>query len=170
MNIKVVIVWAFAIVIIGGIGLFGALNQDLLVEQGDDVYVPTDVNNTKSHACSNVLTNGTSSYRFNINEETDLIDKVIITYSATTASLDDYTAASNILNKEINGVSAVLRGEVSNFVLIVTVNVNELDKAAAETINSDFLRLSMVVDQLTDYETYKAAINNATTGNAYSCD
>lgn len=170
MNIKVVIVWAFAIIIIGGIGLFGALNQDLLVEQGDDVYVPTDVNNTKSYACSNVLANGTSSYRFNINEETDMIDKVIITYSATKASLDDYTAASNILNTEINGLSAVLRGEVSNFVLIVTVNINEYDKAAVENINNDFLRLSMIIDSIQDYETYKSAINNATNGNAYNCD
>lgn len=169
MNMKLVIVWLFAIVLIGGIGLFGWMNQDLLIEEDNTPYTPSVGDNVNTRICTNQLTNGSSSYSFAIDEATASVTSVVITYNQTLESLEDYEAANRIAQANVNGATAVLSGGVSDFVLIVTVTVSGFDTAAIETINSDLLRLGIVVDSITDYETYKTAINNVAPS-PYTCD
>lgn len=170
MNIKLIIVWAFAIVIIGGIGLFGWMNQDILTSpEENSPYVPSGEEGTNSRVCSATLANGTNSYSFAIDEATDSITSITITYNQSVESLDDYTAANNIVQANINGATAHITGGVSDFVLILTINVTGYDVTGISNINADLLRLGIVVDTITDYNTYKTALNNASS-TPYTCD
>lgn len=171
MNTKVVIIWGVFIFFFGAIGLFGLFNQDLLVEDDQNpIYVPTDDNDTnmETKICSAMLENGSSSYKFNIGSSST-IEKVTITYSASTSDIDSYQAASNLSNTTISGVNTVLSGGTSDFVLITTINMNELDTSSIDTIKNDLNRLSIYIDKITNYDVYKQTLN-ANSIKPYSCD
>lgn len=170
MNIKVVIVWAFVVVIFAGIGIFGYVNQDLLLIQDNDVYVPKTEDNTEAKKCIATLATGQSDYRFTIKD--DQIQKVVIGYNASQENIENYEAATNInriINEQkVQGVTAILYGGVSDFVLSLTVTVNNYDKATIESLREDFNKLSILIDSINDYSSYQTAISNL--GNAYTCE
>lgn len=171
MNIKVVITWALAIVVFAGLGIFGFVNQDLLLEDNSDhVYVPSGNEGENAKICSKPIAGGTSSYRFNIDEATGKITKVIMTYTATADDMDAYIAASNINTSEINGVNVAMSGGVSDFVLMVTVDLAIYDVVTVEALRNDFSKLSMAIDKIDDYEMYKSAINSMAGEIPYNCD
>ena len=115
-----------------------------------------------------MLENGSSSYKFNIGSSST-IEKVTITYSASTSDIDSYQAASNLSNTTISGVNTVLSGGTSDFVLITTINMNELDTSSIDTIKNDLNRLSIYIDKITNYDVYKQTLN-ANSIKPYSCD
>ena len=170
MNIKVVIVWIFAIILFAGLGVFGLVNQDLLVDESEDTYVPKEDVASSARTCSKDLASGRSSYSFLVNADTNLIDRVTITYTATSLDIDNYTAAANINNLDIAGMTTQLNGTSSDFSLIVQINTatfNEADIAAYET---DFSRLSIVAKNVRDYTQYQSEIATGTGVTDYVCD
>ena len=59
MNKKLVVVWIFVIVIFVGLGLFGYLNQDLLVDDSiNNAYVPVSNTNTTNYTCTGTIERG----------------------------------------------------------------------------------------------------------------
>ena len=171
MNMKVVLVWGFAILLFASIGIFGLVNQDLLIEEyQNDFYVPNDSNDIKSKTCNATTESGLSAYRFQVDENGD-ISKVIMTYTAKVENIDVYSSASNINNTNIFGIETILNGGSANFVLIVTVDLKNYDKVALETILQDLNKVSMLIDgDLTNYDTYKEMINQSQAGTTYVCD
>lgn len=169
MNMKVVVVWGFVVIVFAGLGIFGMLNQDILQSPPDlnTPYVPSGDDQGKSMVCTNIRENGNSSYRFTLDETTNNITSVNISYSANNADIDTYTAATNLNNSVINGVSIALSGTSTDFALIITVNVGSMDTVALESVSSDLSKLGIIIDGITDYETYKTAL--ASSG-AYTCD
>lgn len=168
MNIKVIIVWVFAIVILAGIGVFGYVNQDLLVEQDDGIYTPGDIG-AQNYYCTKAFENADSSYTFEVNQETNQISRVIMTYNSKVADLDAYTAAETIRDAGINGIITNLSGTVSSFMFMVTVDLATYDKATVEFYTNEFQRLSMIIDSVTDYNTYVTALNGSQAGTLYTC-
>ena len=169
MNIKVIIVWLFAIVVVAGIGVFGWANQDLLVEQGTDIYTPSTQGGNNIY-CAKDLGIASSSYTFELNEETNEIQKVIMTYNSKSSNLNAHEAAVAIRDAQINGVQTSLSGTVSSFMFMVTVDLATYDKATVEFMDQQFQTLGMVIDSITDYQTYITAINDSTSGADYSCN
>ena len=171
MNMKVVLVWGFAILLFASIGIFGLVNQDLLIEEDqNDFYVPNDSNDIKSKTCNATTESGLSAYRFQVDENGD-ISKVIMTYTAKVENIDVYSSASNINNTNIFGIETILNGGAADFVLIVTVDLKNYDKVALETILQDLNKVSMLIDgDLTNYDTYKEMINQSQAGTTYVCD
>lgn len=173
MNIKLIIVWLFAIVVIAGIGVFGLVNQDLLVEQDKDVYnagpLGTDENTRK---CEKNITDATSSYTFEIDPETNQITKITLTYNTLNQSGDfeRYTAAESIVNANMNGVNAKLEGTDTSFIFMATIDLATYDRASVELLNEEFNKLHMIVDGTTDYNAYVTAINDGEQGNPYVCE
>lgn len=174
MNIKAVIIWSLAIVVFAALGVFGYFNQDLLVSE-PDAYVPSSGEDDKTKACSKVVGNGASVYKFEFDETTKEIKKVIMTYTATSLDLEAFTSASNISlateNGAINGVNSTLSGGSADFVLMVQVDVKAYDKVMTDNLVDDFRKVSMVLESITDYQDYIKAINSAIGGeNNYKCD
>lgn len=168
MNMKVVVVWAFAIILFAGLGIFGYFNQDLLVLNDDTPYVPIDLEDSKAHTCTRTMAVGKSDYKFLMDPKTKTIIRVTSIYTATAEDIDAYTAATNISNASIPGVSAVITGGISDFGLVVQINVSTVDKNSLEYYADDFAKLSIVIDNTDDYETYKSLIN--TVDSVYTCD
>lgn len=170
MNIKVVVVWAVAIVLFAGIGIFGFFNQDLLLLEEDPIYIPITDNESERHTCTATLDGGQSTYLFEINE--NKISKVSITYKANAENLELYEAASNInqviSGEKLNGMSTVMYGGISDFSLMVNVDPNEYDKARVEAMSADYEKLSMIIDSINSYDLYQQAISQI--GNSYTCE
>ncbi|MCX4365652.1 MAG: hypothetical protein OSJ70_07760 [Bacilli bacterium] len=169
MNMKVVVIWGFVVLVFAGLGIFGMLNQDIL-ETPPDInapYVPNDNVQGKSMVCSSTRDNGSSSYRFTLDETTNNIKSVNISYSASNADIDTYTAATNLNNSIVNGVTFTLSGTSTDFALIITANVGSMDTVALESVSADLSKLGIIIEGVTDYETYKTALASA---GAYTCD
>ncbi len=169
MNMKVVVIWGFVVIVFAGLGIFGLLNQDILEtpENLNTPYVPSVETEGKSMVCSNIRENGNSSYRFTLDETTNNITSINISYSASGADIDTYTAATNLNNTSINGVNFALSGSSTDFVLVATVNVGSMDTASLEGSQADLSKLGIIIEGVTDYETYKTALSSS---GAYTCD
>ncbi|MCH5166268.1 MAG: hypothetical protein J1F35_00110 [Erysipelotrichales bacterium] len=169
MNIKVVIVWSFAIVLLFGLGLLGYLNQDILLFK-DEPYVPIVDEGTSSVTCTNIKDAYESTYRFSL--KNDVIDRISIIYKNKEENIDAYTSASNInqaiTSEKLNGLSALMSGGTSDFSLTVIVNPSDYNKARVEEMTEDYSRILMVIDSITDLDSYKQAINQD--GNTYTCE
>lgn len=170
MNIKVVIVWAVTIVIFAGIGIFGYFNKDLLTSDVDVPFVPQPSENNKAKTCNKSNELGSITYQFLRDEQTNMINKITMTYKASSADLDAYTAASNINNANINGLTASLSGGLDDFILVVQVNMNGFDKVSVDNMLNDFLKVSMVIESITDLTAYQATLNASSSENPYTCD
>ena len=170
MNIKVIIVWLFAIVIVGGIGVFGYVNQDLLVDQGKEVYTPSTGNkDAVNYFCSKTTDAYDSTYTFELNKETNQITNVLITYNSKVTNLEAHTAATNITGYDINGVRPTLNGTVGSFMFMVNVNTTNFDQTMLDTLSPEFQKLGMLISNEPDFNTYVSALNNSTTGEHYTC-
>ena len=156
INLRVVIFWSIFIFIFAGLGIFGAMNQDLLQEKQPDVIIPVITQDTKT--CKGSLERGSVEYMFTT--DNDKLNKLRITYTATNGSIDDYAAAANLSNIQFPGVEATIQNEVSNFTLIMYVDFNKLDfnNLVAEQAQLD--ALSLVVQNVTDYNSYAALITS----------
>lgn len=169
MNMKVVVIWGFVVILFAGMGIFGFLNQDVLQNPAslDEPYVPIVDTEGTSMVCTNVRDNGNSSYRFNLDDATNAINTVNISYSISGADIDTYTSATNLNNSDINGVNITLSGTSTDFVLIITATVGSMDTVTLANYADDLSRLGIIVEGLTDYDTYKQALSS--TG-IYTCD
>ena len=161
MNKKLVVVWIFVIVIFVGLGLFGYLNQDLLVDDSiNNAYVPVSNTNTTNYTCTGTIERGSLSYKFSAID--DNIKSINIVYTATSGTVDDYTSAVNLSNASIKGMTVVLSGEINNFSLVIMVNMSSLDTTSLATYQDDLDKLSIVVKQLPSYTKYIESLSTYT--------
>ena len=161
MNKKLVVVWIFVIVIVVGLGLFGYLNQDLLVDDSiNNAYVPVSNTNTTNYTCTGTIERGSLSYKFSAID--DNIKSINIVYTATSGTVDDYTSAVNLSNASIKGMTVVLSGEINNFSLVIMVNMSSLDTTSLATYQDDLDKLSIVVKQLPSYTKYIESLSSYT--------
>ena len=173
MNIKVIIVWLFAIVVFAVIGVFGLVNQDLLVKQDEDVYNGGPLGKDENtRRCDKNFTDATSSYTFEIDEETNQITKLTLTYNTLNqqGDFDRYKAAESIANADINGVNARVDGTYTSFIFMITIDLATYDRARVELLQEEFSKLHMMVDSVTDYNAYVTAINDQEGDSPYICE
>lgn len=174
MNIKVVIVWAFSCFLFLSIGIFGYLNRDLLV---DSPYNPIEdeppIIETISKKCVASNDYGDISYTFRINPENNNIEKLFINYKGVYENVEVYESASRIndrMNKvAVNGVNSQIYGTSRDISLNLNVNLLDYDTRVINEINSDLLNLGMIVDNITDYNSYINRIDNALSL-TFTCD
>lgn len=167
MNRNLVIVWILVILAFVGIGIFGYLNQDLLINVDTDTYVPKAGDKEITKVCKNKTDESLITYTFTL--ENDKVTKLTITYQAENGNLNGYTSASNINNASVEGMSQILSGGVVDYGLNVIVNFDKLDNATLEQYTQDLLVLKMIIDpSIENFEGYKAAINSIHDG--YICE
>lgn len=170
MNIKVVIVWAFVVVLFAGLGIFGYVNQDLLLLDNTEEYTPIQNENYVIKRCNTSLVNGNNSYIFSIKD--DKIEKVSMNYTTIIEDNDAFASATNInllaTQEKVAGINTIFTGNASNFMLNVEVKLDEYDSTRISTYAEDFAKLSMVISQITDYEAYKELLLQ--TGNNFTCE
>lgn len=162
MNMKVVIVWAVAVVVLLGVGLFGYFNQDLLLLT-DEEFVPTPIAEAEMKSCRLTTDAYDSSYNFTIKD--NVINSVIVSYTAKTTDLEGYEAAnlivSEISNKNLNGIIYQgFQGGSADYSVRLQFNPREYDKVRVEELTNEFSHLKMVIDSISDYEVYKQALSN----------
>lgn len=174
MNIKVVIVWAFACVLFLGIGILGYFNQDVLVDSSFN-YEPEETPKIEmiSKNCRASNANGDIAYTFRLNPDNNNIERLFIKYEGVVENIDVYESATRINDRMnttiVNGVNSQIYGTSRDVVLNLNVNLLEYDRAVIEEINNDLLSVGMVVDYITDYNTYINTIDN-TIGVTFTCD
>lgn len=170
MNMKVVIVWAFAVVLLLGIGIFGYFNQDLLL-LNEEIPAPTPSTQVNNKICKLETENFISNYSFTI--KNNIIDNVWITYTTKISDIPGYEIANNIINeinsKKLNGVSSPgLQGGTTDYSIRIQFNPKEYDKVRVEELTNEFSTLKMVIDSISDYDIYKQALSNLDT--TYVCE
>lgn len=162
MNMKVVIVWAFAVIVLLGVGLFGYFNQDLLLLK-EETYVPTPVSQATIRTCKLTSDAFESVYSFTIKDA--VINNVMISYTTKSTDLEGYEAANLIVgeisNKTLNGINSPgMQGSTSDYSIRIQFNPKEYDKVRVEELTSEFSKLKMVIDSINNYDTYKQALSN----------
>lgn len=174
MNIKVVIVWGFAVVAFLGIGIFGYFNQDILTKPEDSVP-STNENRVEYDTKSCIGTNdyGNITYTFRINPGTNGIERLNIRYQAVVENIDIYADASNvnkiISEQRINGVTSQIYGTSKDVQLNLNVNLLNYDKDTISNLNQDLLKSNMIVSPTTDYTEYQNIIAS-TLNIEFTCD
>lgn len=175
VNMKAVIVWVIAIVIFAGIGLFGMANQHLLDEKVPTPPTPGDTGTTEptpstTHnvTCTASTANGNSSYMFTVDDATNSLTSVSISYQSTVPIDYIYASANNLAGAAINGITTNLSGDATNFSLSMDVNLQGYDSALLANYQNDLTNVSAVIENLSDIEMYKSALNG--TGNVYTCN
>ncbi|MCX4249733.1 MAG: hypothetical protein OSJ65_08270 [Bacilli bacterium] len=162
MNTKVVIIWIFAIVILAGMGVFGYLNQDLLLLENNE-YVPIVAPEATAKTCTLKTENSDSIYRFTIKNEE--ITAVWISYASKIADIEGYEIANKLATEVTTGqikglASPGLQGGSSDFSLNVQFNPKDYDKARVEELTPEFTKLSMIIDTISSYDIYKQALTD----------
>lgn len=160
MNIKVVIFWAFAVVLFLGIGLFGYFNQDILTKPEDNVpSTPQDRVQYDTKTCVGATDYGNLTYTFRINPTTSAIERLSIQYQAVVESIDIYADAANINknvnDQRINGVTSQIYGTSKDVQLNLNINLLEYDANAINNMNQDLIKSNMVVSSVFDYNEYQ---------------
>ena len=175
MNIKVVIIWGFAVIVFLTIGIFGYFNQDILTKPGDDEAPVTTEKRIEYDTKKCIATNdyGNIIYTFKINPTTNAIDRLNIKYQGVVESIDAYADASNINTKvneqKIKGVTSQMYGTSRDVQLNLNVDLLDYDKEAINTINQDLIKSGMIVSPVTNYTEYQSLINS-TLNLEFSCD
>jgi hypothetical protein len=174
MNIKVVLIWAFVVIVCFGIGIFGYVNRDLIVSVNDtDSDTKIEQVEYTSKSCYATTSDATVTYTFRINPSSNQIERLFVKYEAKSENLDAYVAAANINqtvnDSEIYGVNTQLYGTSSDVVLNLNVNLLEYDSNAISELNTDLSTVNMLVDHITDYSSYQNAINSSL-GLTFNCD
>ncbi len=175
MNIKVVIVWGFAVIVFLAIGIFGYFNQDLL--RG-----PSENSNTNPHeneieyitkSCVGTNDSGNITYTFSVNPSTNIIERLNIRYQSVVENLDIYADAATI-NQKVNekqyrGVTAQIYGTSKDVQLNLNINLLDYDKTNLDTMNQDLLKVGMFVDNIKDYNEYQSSITSRL-NREFTCD
>lgn len=174
MNIKVVIVWGFAVILFLGIGIFGYFNQDILVNPEENV--PTNPENRVEYdtkKCIGTNDYGNITYTFRINPTTNAIERLNIQYQAVVENIDIYADVANlnkIVNEQrINGITSQIYGTSKDVQLNLNVNLLDYDKESVNNINQDLIKSNMVVSSTTDYNEYQS-IMASTLNLEFTCD
>ena len=157
MNAKVVVVWIFAIVVCTGIGIFGFFNRDLLVEPSET--------NIKPLICRNQ--NG-SLYQFAVDTSINQIKNVTIQYTNKEADIDTFTAASNLNNLSIEGMTTSLSGTSTDITLNIMLDLSLFNAASVASSEADTAKLNLALESILVPEEYQNRLNQ--TGTLYTCD
>ncbi len=166
INLKVVIFWSIFVFIFAGLGIFGAMNQDLLEEKEPEVITPV-IQNDNTKTCNASYERGNIEYTFLLDQAGN-IDKLKINYKATNGNVDDYTAAANLSNINTPGIEATIQGEIANFTLITYIKYKELDFASISGNMGEFNTLNMIVENTTNLSNYVSLIQSKYT--TYDCN
>ena len=166
VNIKVVIVWGLAIVILFGIGIFGMNNQDLI--HLEDPYVPIAIEKkAEDKKCSATFENGQTIFEFvGIDEENGgVVNKFSVTYKTISTDIEGYTIATKIndfiTENNISGLTSLLSGGIDDYQIKVIVDRNLVNVEALASIAEDLNRLNIKIDNISSYDGYTSYITGA---------
>lgn len=163
MNVKLVIAWVFAIIVFAIFGVFGYMNQDLLVKNEPDAdFTPIVNNEVAVHNCSKETNKGTLNYKYIVRD--NKIEKTTVTFTAREVNLSDYISANNINNLVADGLTTSLKNGSADFVISVTIDhsVNSYDFTG---IQADLNNLGMSLSKIDDYENAKINL-----GTSFTCE
>lgn len=169
MNGRLIIIWLFAVILFFGLGMFGYINRDLFKEEEPQEYVPK-VEEEHVKNCNLILEQGQSIYQFFINE--DKITKYSVTYEATQEDIIAYEAATNINNElyanPIDGVTVVFNGTLSDFKMILVVDLENVNVEKSVNIMDQLRKLNIQILNIDNYEEFQTRIDEL--NGSYSCE
>lgn len=158
VNLKVVIFWSIFIFIFAGLGIFGAMNRDLLEEKAPEVFVPV-VQSDNTKKCSATIERGTIEYLFSLDENNN-IKNTRITYNAVNGIVDDYIAADAISKMNVLGIDSTIQNDITNFTLMLFVNNKNLDIQNVQTYKANLDALNLTIEGVTNINEYNILLNN----------
>ena len=155
MNIKVVIVWVFAIIVFAIFGVFGLMNQDLLVKKDPikEEYVPI-VNQEKDTEKGEIV------YKFNVKE--NKVIKQTAMFTARNVTVNDYISASNINNISVNGVNMNLKNGAQDFILTIMMDYN-IASFDFTNVQNDLNNLGLSLNRIDSYNDTVASLGSSVT-------
>lgn len=174
MNKNVVIVWLVAVIIFAAIGLFGMANQHLLDEKPADPssnQTTNPVSSTRDISCIAGVPGGTSSYKFTVDNTTNKVNRVEITYQASAATDIIQASAQNLSSAQVSGVNFNLSNPGAGFTLLINADLLTYDSASLANYQTDLGNVLAVIGDYDSYDSYAASINNNTAalGVVYTC-
>lgn len=163
MNVKLVIVWVFAIIVFTIFGVFGYMNQDLLVGDEDKKeFTPIVNDEVIVHNCTSETSKGSLNYKYIIRD--NKIEKTIVTFTAKNVNLSDYVSANNINNISVTGATTSLKNGSNDFIISVTID-HGVESYDFTNIQSDLNNLGMSLSKIDNYEN---AVTNL--GTSFTCE
>lgn len=167
MNSKLIMVWVIGIVLFVGLFVFGFVNRDLLTNSKVDEFTPIK-NKQTTHTCTKNLEDGISTYTFFL-DENDQVNKVNVKFISTSVNEKKYSSSTTLNNLNIKGITTSLNGLSNNFTFTMNVDLLNYDKVTLGTMSNELIDLSIVINNINDYETYKLALNNLDVNSTYNC-
>ena len=104
-------------------------------------------------SCNISLNNEKVKYDFVIDSNNNIV-KVMMTYTGKSENLDNFEAASKINSWKLNGIKSTLSGGSVDFVLLVTVTLNDLDLSVFSSYKEIFDKLNMNISNIKNYNEY----------------
>ena len=160
VSFRVVVIWIIVIFFFAGAALFGLMNQDLIKQDNNDdsTFIP-DVKTEHSMSCTAYIDRARIIYDFVLGDQ-NKINNLRIAYNANNGNESDYAFANSIKNLNILGYNSTIQNEYSNFLLLMYLNYENLDKNTLVSNNTYFDNLYMVVSDVTTYNEYYNLLMN----------
>lgn len=160
MNTRLIIVWIFAVVLLLGIGLFGYVNRDLIAMDEVENYKPEETKQVNIKTCNLILDKGQATYMFQI--DNDVIVKYSASYKTSVEDLDKYQITSNInnaLSTDVNGITPVFSGGISDFSILINVDSMTYDKDKVGLSSEGLKKLNLIISDINNFEIFKSQID-----------
>lgn len=163
MNIKLIVAWVFAIIVFAIFGIFGYMNQDLLVKDDDKgEFTPIVNNDVTVKNCKSENQKGEVNYKYIIRD--NKIEKTTVTFKAKNVSINDYISANNINNFQTTGLTTSLSNGASDFIISITID-HSIPTYDFTSINTDIDNLGISLSKIDDYENALISL-----GSSYTCE
>lgn len=162
MNVKLIIVWVFAIIVFAIFGVFGLMNQDLLVKKDPikEEYVPIVNQDVVIHTCKKDTEKGEITYKFNVKE--NKVIKQTAIFTARNVTVNDYISASNINNLSVNGANMNLQNGAQDFILTIMMDYN-IASYDFTNVQNDLNNLGLNLARIDSYNDTVASLGSSVT-------
>lgn len=162
MNSKVAAVWIVIFVVVIVIGIIGAANQDVLVNEDEEQPIYVKLDNAKE--CTKKDDAKSIAYEFAYNDDSkDLLRKLVITYNLNYPSHELYEAAVKICGSrtltrcpnKLDGVTTILRGTETDFVMILDIEPSKVKPDKLTSYEKELKALELVITNETSISKYQ---------------
>ena len=96
------------------------------------------------------------------------IKNVTIQYTNKEADIDTFTAASNLNNLSIEGMTTSLSGTSTDITLNIMLDLSLFNAASVASSEADTAKLNLALESILVPEEYQNRLNQ--TGTLYTCD
>lgn len=167
MNMRLVVVWAAAIVLFAAAGLFGYVVKDTQIDEDRYKDIIQDEVDYVEHVCSGKNSNANISYIFQVKSD-NLIKKMSISYQTLLSSPKLDSSAESLKGHNASGIESAYNFDSEHrFKLSVTITPSLLSEQTLSIIKDDVDTLGILVKNETNFDEY---VNSIKKLGSYTCN